>query len=76
MIETARLKLIPFSEEQIDAILAKDLPRLAMILGVDSLDEWTTFDGSPEIIPYFYEIFLTAFYILLATREDIFSLNH
>ncbi len=56
MIQTARLKLIPFTEAQIDAILAKDLVKLGELLGVNTPHEWTTFDGAAEVIPFFYEM--------------------
>ncbi len=56
MIETPRLKLIPFCESHIDAILANNLIRLGEILDIETPHAWATFDGSEEAMPFFYEM--------------------
>ena len=51
MIETERLKLIPFTREHYDAILKNDNVSLGKLLDVETPESWTEFKDAREAIP-------------------------
>ena len=51
MIETERLKLIPFTREHYDAILKNDNISLGKLLDVETPESWTEFKDAREAIP-------------------------
>jgi [ribosomal protein S5]-alanine N-acetyltransferase len=50
MIETERLKLIPFTREHYDAILGNDNISLGKLLDVETPDSWTSYKEAREAI--------------------------
>lgn len=55
MIQTARLKLIPFDEAHFQALFQKDLHLLGQLLDVKTPKQWTTFADAEDALPYFFE---------------------
>lgn len=51
MIETGRLKLIPFTGKHYDAILANDNIVLGKLLDVETPESWTLYEDAKEAIP-------------------------
>ncbi len=51
MIETERLKLIPFTRIHYDAILANDNVMLGKLLDVVTPESWTVYEDAKEAIP-------------------------
>ena len=57
MIETERLKIVPFDEPHFQAIFKKDLTELGRLLDIRPPDSWTTFEDMEDALPFFYEDF-------------------
>ena len=57
MIETERLKLIPFTREHYEAILKNDNGSLGKLLGVETPGSWTEFKDAREAIPALISFF-------------------
>jgi len=51
MIETERLKLIPFLKEHYDAIIKNDTVALGKLLEVDTPAKWTEYKDASEALP-------------------------
>lgn len=58
MIETARLKLIPFEEAHFQAIMHNDFFELGELLKIKTPDKWTTFPDMDDALPFFYDSYL------------------
>ena len=57
MIETERLKIVPFDEPHFQAIFKKDLTELGLLLNIIPPESWTTFEDMEDALPFFYEDF-------------------
>jgi len=57
MIETERLKLMPFTREHYDAILKDDNVSLGKLLDVETPESWTAFKDAREAIPALMKFF-------------------
>ena len=57
MIETERLKLIPFIREHYNAILQNDNVTLGELLNVETPKNWTEFEDAREAIPALVSFF-------------------
>lgn len=55
MLETNRLRLIPYEDAHFQAILQKNMIKLGQLLKVYTPTQWTTFKDMEEAMPYFYE---------------------
>ena len=79
MIETSRLKLIPFTENHFKAILNDDNVALVKLLGVQPIQRWSEFDAAREAIHALHNIQQSlegdwrwgAFFILLASPPTL-----
>jgi hypothetical protein len=58
MIETSRLRLIPFEEAHFQAIMHNDFFELGELLKTKTPDKWTTFPDMDDALPFFYDNFL------------------
>lgn len=57
MIETPRLKLIPFDDAIFQALFENDMLLLGQLLDVKTPKIWTTYDDALDVLPFFYESF-------------------
>lgn len=57
MIETPRLRLIPFDDALFQALFQSDMYLLGQILDVKTPKVWTTYSDVVEALPFFYESF-------------------
>jgi [ribosomal protein S5]-alanine N-acetyltransferase len=55
MIETARLRLIPFDDAHFQALFQNDLNLLGHLLDVKTPKIWTTYADASDVLPFFYE---------------------
>ncbi|NJN33233.1 MAG: GNAT family N-acetyltransferase [Saprospiraceae bacterium] len=51
MLQTKRLKLIPFDEPHFDILLRNDMTLLGRLLDIETPKTWTTFDDMNEALP-------------------------
>ncbi len=58
MIQTKRLRLMPFEDAHFQAILNKNLEELGRLLNTITPTQWTTFKDMEEALPFFYDIYL------------------
>ncbi len=54
MIETARLRLIPFDDAHFQALFQDDLHLLGYLLDVKTPKIWTTYSDALDVLPFFY----------------------
>ncbi len=55
MIETARLRLIPFDDAHFQALFQNDLYLLGHLLDVKTPKIWTTYSDAVDVLPFFYQ---------------------
>ena len=58
MIQTIRLKLIPFDDALFQALFQSDMHLLGQLLDVKTPKQWTTFSDAEEALPFFYNSYL------------------
>ena len=58
MIETARLRLIPFDDAHFQALFQNDLLLLGHLLDVKTPKIWTTYADAEDVLPFFYESYM------------------
>ena len=57
MVETERLKLVPFTREHYDVILKDDNVLLGELLDVETPESWTSFKDAREAVPELLSFF-------------------
>lgn len=57
MIETKRLRLMPWEDAHFQAIMQNDLIELGKLLDCETPKQWTTFADMIDAVPFFYEGF-------------------
>ncbi len=55
MIETERLRLMPFEDAHFKAAMKNNLIKLGFLLKVKTPKQWTTFSDMAQALPFFYE---------------------
>ena len=57
MIETPRLRLIPFDDAHFHALFENDMHLLGHLLDIKTPKIWTTYSDALDVLPFFYESF-------------------
>lgn len=57
MLQTKRLKLIPFEEPHFDALMRDDMMLLGRLLAIETPKTWTTFDDMNEALPFILQTY-------------------
>jgi RimJ/RimL family protein N-acetyltransferase len=57
MIETLRIKLIPWDDVIFEVLFRNDMTLLAALLDIHEPDDWTTFADAKEALPIFYKTY-------------------